>query len=169
MTIDATVGGPSSNSYITLPNSLLYFEGRFGNSGYIDATVEDREKLLRTATLFLDSRVDWVGYPKDRTTPQALQWPRVDSLDTTTALDILGGAIPQDLKNAQCEMALYIVDNGEPVDAVDLDSIKVGSLTIDFNEFLSRNLVPDQVWAMVSHLGFRISPVPMLKSVSLCR
>lgn len=171
MTIDATVGGPSANSYITAADALIYFEGRFGASGYVNASDADREKLLRTAVTFLDSRVTWIGDIKDQTTPQALAWPRVFdfTLDTPEDILVLGVAIPQDLKNAQCELALFVVDNGEPSDSNSLDAIKVGSLSIDFNEFQSSQLVPDKIWSMISYLGARFTTKDFIKSVALSR
>lgn len=169
MTLDATVGGDSSNTYVTDIEAKTYFEGRISAEGYTGANSTDQEKLLRTSTIFLDSRISWVGYKKDRTTPQTLEWPRVDSLDTDSAVDILDGAIPQDLKNAECELALYLANNGEPSESSDLDSIKVGSLVIDFNEFKQSHLIPSEVWAMVSHLGTRITVKDSIKTVSICR
>lgn len=169
MSLDATLGGSSSNTYVTDIEAKLYFEGRISAEGYTGANSTVQEKLLRTATIFLDARINWVGFKKDRTTPQALQWPRVDSMDVDSALDILGGLIPQDLKNAQCELALYLANNGEPSESSDLDSIKVGSLVIDFNEFKQSHLIPSEVWSMVSYLGTRVTTKDMIKTVALCR
>jgi len=171
MTIDATEGGASANSYVTAVVALEYFLGRHSSEGYRNSNATVQERLLRTATLFLDSRINWVGHTKDRVTPQALEWPRVDSLDVDSALDISvnGQVIPQDLKNAQCELALYLVNNGEPSESSDLDSVKVGSLVIDFNEFKQSHLIPSEVWAMVSYLGTRVTTKDMIRPVALCR
>jgi hypothetical protein len=171
MAIDETVGGATSNSYGTELEALNYFDGRLNSDGYNNANGFVKEQALRTATIFLDSRVSWIGDIKDQTTPQALAWPRVydSSLDTPEDILVLGEAIPQDVKNAQFELALYLINNGEPENSNDLDSIKVGSLQIDFNEFKSNELIPDTVWSMISYLGSRKSPKPQLKSVSLSR
>lgn len=169
MAIDATVGGSASNSYVTAAEADTYFEGRLNPEGYTTATVDIQERALRTATIYLDGRVNWVGHIKDPTTPQALDWPRIDGVDPLTANDILSGVIPLDLKNAQCEFALYLLDTGEPEETNTLDAIKVGSLTIDFNEFKSNQLIPDIVWSMISYLGYRFTPKDQLKSVSICR
>jgi hypothetical protein len=171
MAIDATEGGQNANSYITEAEADAYFAGRLNADGYTGAVQAEQEKALRTATLFLDSRIRWIGDIKDQTTPQALAWPRVYDIDADTPEDILvlGQAIPQDLKNAQAELALFLIDNGEPVDSNTLDSIKVGSLSIDFNEFLTESLIPDQIWSMVSYLGSRVSAKEMVKAVSLSR
>jgi len=171
MAIIATVGAIDANSYVTAAEADTYFEGRLNASGYESATTIIQEEALRTATIFIDARVTWIGDIKDQVTPQALAWPRVYDVTLETPEDILvlGAAIPQDLQNAQCEMALYLINNGEPTDSNSLDAIKVGSLTIDFNEFKANQLIPDEIWTMISYLGSRFSPKPQLKTVALSR
>lgn len=171
MAIDATEGGISANSYGTAAEADLYFEGRLSPEGYTGATADIQERSLRTATSYLDARVTWIGDIKDQVTPQALAWPRVYDSTLTTPEDILvlGAAIPQDLKNAQFELALYLINSGEPAESNDLDAIKVGSLAIDFNEFKTSQLIPDTIWSMISYLGARTSPKDQIKSVKMVR
>lgn len=171
MAVDATVGGVAANSYGTNAEATAYFAGRISSEGYDDADGDIQDQALRTATLMLDARVEWIGDIKDQVTPQALGWPRVFDVDVATPEDILvlGAAIPTDLKNAQFELALFIINNGEPQETNDLDSIKVGSLTIDFNEFKRSQLMPDTIWAMISYLGTRFTPGSQIKSVALSR
>ncbi|MDJ0952475.1 MAG: hypothetical protein QNJ81_02230 [Acidimicrobiia bacterium] len=171
MAIDATVGGVDANSYGTLAEARDYFKGRLNSSSFDDADSSIQEQALRTAVTYLDSRVKWIGDIKDQTTPQALAWPRVYDATAETPEDILvlGEAIPGDLKKAQFEMALYLLDVGEPEFTNELDSIKVGSLSIDFNEFKDSQLIPDTIWPMISYLGSRFTPGAQLKSVSTYR
>jgi hypothetical protein len=171
MAIDATEGGVAANSYVTEAEADTYFQGRLNSEGYVNATQPTQEQALRTATIFLDSRVRWIGDIKDQITPQALAWPRVYDINALTPEDILvlGAAIPQDLKNAQCELALYLIDNDDPVTSNALDSIKVGSLDIDFNEFVPNQLIPDSIWSMISYLGNRQSALHQVKAISLSR
>ena len=168
MAIDATVGGANANSYGTEAEADAYFEGRLNSDAYVNATTETQERALRTATSFLDARVNWIGEIDDQETPQALAWPRVYE-ETDTQIEVLGEVIPGDLKTAQFELALYLLNSGEPEVSNSLDSIKVGSLSIDFNEFKDNQLIPDIVWPFISYLGTRFSPKPQLKSVDLCR
>jgi len=171
MAIDASVGGVSANSYVTTVEADEYFEGRLSPEGYTSADAGIQERALRNATSVLDARISWLGDIKDQTTPQALAWPRVYDFNLTTPEDILvlGQAIPQDLKNAQSEMALFLINSGEPSDSNSLDSIKVGSLSIDFNEFKSSQLIPDTIWSMISYLGYRFTPKDQIKSVNVIR
>lgn len=160
-----------ANSYVTTAEATSYFLGRLNSDGYDNATDLVKEKALRTATLYLDSRVRWIGYVKDQVTPQKLAWPRVydDTVDVPEDILVLGSSIPQDLKNAQCELALYLINNDEPSESNSLDSIKVGSLSIDFNEFEESKMIPDNVWSMISYLGSRFSTKEFMKAVSLAR
>ena len=172
MAIDATPGGVSANSYGTETEADTYFDGRLNSDTYVNATDLNQEKALRTATIFLDSRVSWIGDIKDQTTPQALAWPRVydSTIETPEDILVLGQAIPEDLKRAQFELALYLLENGEPDETNDLDSIKVGSsLSIDFNEFKANQLIPDSIWPIISYLGTRFTPKAQVKAVALCR
>lgn len=171
MAIDATEGGVAANSYVTTAEADTYFEGVIAPEGYTGATADVQERALRQATTYLDARVDWIGDIKDQVTPQALAWPRVYDSTAATPEDILvlGAAVPQDLKNAQCELALYLITSGEPSSSNDLDAIKVGSLSIDFNEFKPNQLIPDTVWSMISYLGSRITPKDQVKSVDVIR
>jgi len=171
MAVDATVGGVDANSYATEVEADAYFEGRLSPESYTSADAGIQERALRSATTFLDARVDWVGDVKDQITPQALAWPRVydSTLATPEDVLVLGQEIPQDLKNAQCELALFLLTSGEPSSSNDLDSIKVGSLAIDFNEFKSSQLIPDTIWSMISYLGSRFTPKDQIKSVNLVR
>jgi len=169
--LDSTVGGASANSYGSLAEALSYFEGRLNSDTFTSASGTLQEQALRTATVFLDSRVSWIGDIKDQTTPQALAWPRVYdfSADTPEDILVLGEAIPTDLKRAQFELALYLLTSGEPDSSNDLDSIKVGSLAIDFNEFKESELVPDTIWSIISYLGSRLSPKSQVRSIALSR
>jgi len=171
MAIDATEGGANANSYGTTAEATAYFAGRLNATGYTDADGEIQEQALRQATTFLDARITWIGDIKDQTTPQALAWPRVYdfTVDTPEDILVLGEAIPKDLKNAQFEFALYMINNGEPGESNSLDSIKVGSLNIDFNEFEESQMIPDSVWSMITYLGTRFSSGSQVKHIKLAR
>ncbi len=171
MTIIATIGDIAANSYVTEDEAEAYFEGRLASEGYIDADDEIQEQALRQSARSLDARVTWIGDIKDQTTPQALAWPRVYdyTLETPEDILVLGASIPQDLKNAQIEFALFLINNGEPTESDALDAIKVGSLTIDFNEFKTSRLIPDEIWTMISYLGSRFTSKEQIKSVAVFR
>lgn len=71
--IDATVGGPASNSYITLAEGDAYADDVLGTVTWVGATVDDQTRALLNATAKLD-QLEWIG--ARATTTQALAWPR---------------------------------------------------------------------------------------------
>lgn len=107
MALDTTVGGASSDSYVTVAEFDAYLL-KMGLS--TDADEATKEANLRRATLYLDSQYTYVGIPASST--QALQWPR-----STTAYvngyPIPSDEIPQPIKDAQCEFAFYTIDGGD--------------------------------------------------------
>ena len=115
--IDATVGGTSSNSYVTLAEAEAYFVDRFivGEGKGWDAFSDDQKTArLIFATKIIDILI-FVGEKSDQ--QQALQWPRQDpdfTLSDWAAAGLLliknirieRDEIPQQIKDAQCELAL---------------------------------------------------------------
>lgn len=69
----ATVGGSTSNSYVTLTEAKTYFLRRLYTDAWDNASDEEQENALLAATMQLD-QLDYVGSPV--TTFQALKWPR---------------------------------------------------------------------------------------------
>lgn len=106
--IDATVGGLSSNSYVTLAEANAYAADSFSGDAFLALSNADREKCLRQATRQID-RNRFQGV--QGTTRQALAFPRAypynsDRPTLSTALEI-----PSAVKDAQCEQALYLASN----------------------------------------------------------
>ena len=124
MAIDATVGGASSNSYVTLAEATAYFGERLYASAWDSATDADKEKALLQACrglercrLLVNRRpYGYPGEPQDSPTydslapsnvGQALSLPRNKDRDSDGLY-----AIPQPVKNAQCEEALALLARG---------------------------------------------------------
>ncbi len=125
--IIATVGGTTSNSYVTTTEAAAYFATRIGGEAWDD--IDDVEAALITATTEID-RLRFYGSKTDAS--QALKFPRtgiVDDEGTPYDDDI----IPTPVKHATCELALYLAQNPETLDSGgDLSEFK--SLTIGNNE-----------------------------------
>jgi len=120
LTIDATVGGASSNSFVTLAESETYMEGRLNVSLWTAATDANKNIALVEATRDLDVK----EYPGNRVSAtQSLSWPRdwaidpddpnLDYFDTTE--------VPTRIKNATCELAMQYIKAGT-TDLAALDS-----------------------------------------------
>jgi hypothetical protein len=74
-TLITTVGGSTSNSYVTLSEAKTYFLRKLYTDAWDGATDEERENALLMATMRLD-QLDYVGSVV--TEFQALKWPRED-------------------------------------------------------------------------------------------
>jgi hypothetical protein len=126
MAIDATPGGESSNSYVTLQEAEAYFADRLRVDAWSGASSADKEKALLTACRHVEAcriRVhrrphgypgeppDAMGRPYDPLAPsnpnQALSFPRQRDKDSDGNY-----AIPKRVKDAQREEALALLARG---------------------------------------------------------
>jgi hypothetical protein len=123
ITIDATVGGASSNSYVTLAEADTFLEIESDTwTAEADDEVKKRWLVKAQRVLSREFKTQWRGSRVNST--QALDWPRsgVESVDA--AGGYLGGygggyygvsyygvdEIPQQVKDAQCLLAAALLD-----------------------------------------------------------
>lgn len=144
-TIDASIGGSASNSYLTVAEADTYFNGHIDASAWEKST--QKEELLIHATRLLDFYMDWDGDRIANETVQALDWPRYN------VIDIPDNIIPVRVKNAVCELASYIQTKGSSFNLADASKIKVGPITIDIDADNSGFLLPPQISRILSKLG----------------
>ena len=152
-TIDDTVGGSSSNSYISLANANLYFDNRLYSEVWECEKIPNKQKALITATKHIDYKFDFFGIPADLN-DQALDWPRNIVYDQDGQL-VDGTIIPVFVLDATCELAIELLKEDRVSDYSNkgLDSIKVGPIDIDFDSDYDQNLLPDTVLEMLSFFG----------------
>jgi len=142
--IDATVGGESSNSYVTLEEATAHFGARLHADAWGGASEADREKALLQACRHIERSRPLVnrrpyGYPTvsaeslayDPLAPsgpaQALSFPRKKDKDSDGDY-----AIPQPVKDAQCEEALALLARGaEQERRAALQAAGVTSFSVD--------------------------------------
>lgn len=152
MAIDATLGGANANSYVTLAEADAYFE----NHPY--ASVWDgQEEVLIYACVLLDNLVAWNGYKYywDQAI-QRLQFPR-----TQTLVDQMEGSIlpqpyiPNEIKHAQCELTLHLLNNTSLLADNSFDKLEVGPIKVDFNQMQagSQDLLPPVVQGLIARFG----------------
>jgi len=99
-TIDATVGGASANSYLTISAADDIAATMLGTLAWTSATTDERTRALITATRGLDT-LDWIG---DRaTTTQALDWPRSDA--SCGGIDYPDDEIPEAIEYSTFDLA----------------------------------------------------------------
>jgi len=161
--IDATVGGANSNSYLTLADANTYFGDRLYTTKWDDADDDTKTKALLQATKRLETE-EYYGTKEDTTTPQKLSFPRVD-IGELDGID-LDGTIPQQLKDAQCETALFMLSNDITQKDINIGSIKkerskVGTLeseveyVVDGNPVItSYNTLPTYIYDLLDGLSF---------------
>jgi hypothetical protein len=131
VTIVATVGGASSNSFVTLSEANTFMESRLNASTWeTDATTDDKNRALVEATRYL-SHLGWQG--RKATDEQALNWPRQWVLDpeSPNAFYYDTDVIPQRVKDATCELAFQFVKAGTTDIAALDESAQVQTKTID--------------------------------------
>lgn len=102
MAFDATSGGASANSFVSVAEADTYFSYHRFASLWTEAETPDKEKALVMATRRLDTE-NYFG--QKVTTTQALKWPRYDVFDED-GIAVPTTAIPQRIKDATCDLAL---------------------------------------------------------------
>lgn len=155
ITIQATAGHASANSYITRADAQSYFDGRSYADAWTDADDLDKDKALVSATRRLDQE-RWKGTPT--ATTQSLKWPRYgvenpDYNDSGQWQGYYGGllldqtTIPQWLEHATCELALVLLANNllEDTGLEMLEQVGVGDLNVTPRKGRAGRL-PANVW-----------------------
>jgi DnaT-like ssDNA binding protein len=127
--IDATVGGGSSNSFVTADEFTAYTDTRLNIDAYTNASSGDRDKALMEATRELNV----LRYGGNKaTTGQALLFPRFLLIDPDSMWYTFydSAIIPQRIKDATCELALEFLKGGT-TDMASLDqTIGIKSETV---------------------------------------
>jgi hypothetical protein len=116
---DSSIGGITSNSYISVADAAQYFENSntadFENWQSIDDDTQMR--ALITATKYLDKNYKWsTGVITD--VDQRLNWPRIGAFDLEQR-SIDSDELPEAIQDACCELVLLQFDFSGvcPVDA----------------------------------------------------
>lgn len=163
VTIDATVGGVSANSFITQAEADAYFARRLPlNPPWDDADDPTAAIVMATSVLvrmfagqkklvadkppYYLTGPTWTGAPA--TTTQRLPWPRSGMYDINGNA-IATNVIPQELKDAQAELAgqLILSDSTLNNDVIvqGLTSVRAGSVALTFKDNFSAQVIPDAV------------------------
>jgi hypothetical protein len=153
ITIVATPGSATANSFVTEAEVIAYMATRLNNSAWTTVTgsdcTEDEKKALIEATREL-SALAYIGERVDGT--QVLSWPRedaqnpdspgIDSMGGETLGDYASNIIPDRVKNATCELAFQFLKSGS-TDLAALDS-KIGVLSKTIGPISTTYTDPDK-------------------------
>src|SRR6185369_7470774 len=135
MPVDTTIGGASANSWADETEFGVYATNRLPSvAAVLTATTAQITVALIVACRMMGNDFDWTGTAVDDV--QALTWPRRGML-TRNGYTIATTAIPQALKDAQCEMAYELLAGLDLVsdnDALNkgIASLKAGSVAVAF-------------------------------------
>lgn len=155
--IDATVGGTSANSYVTLAAFATWADERQPATAHTDATDDQRTRALISAARRLETE-RFKGVRVNET--QALQWPRYGVERPDIAYSVLDGpiftestwyatdVIPDRVKRAQMELAYQILAGNASPDDTGLEGfmgVKVGSLDVTPNHARRAGTLPESV------------------------
>ena len=147
VTIDATAGGADANSYITLAEADTFVEAMISSSDVSKWTTgndDSRNRALTAAAQRLD-RERFLG--ARATDTQALQWPRTGVRKPDTYVNTYATGfpfrisddyftdteIPDQVKRAQIEMAVYLKNNVDGISLgglEDFKNVKIGNLDV---------------------------------------
>lgn len=152
LTLDATVGGLSSNSYVTRAEGDSYHECRLFVDDWTSASDANKDTALVWATSILDSHFDWAG--TRFSIEQKLRWPRSGVLDRDGQL-FDNDEIPQELKDAVSELARYLLTSDRTAESgtEGIKKLKVDVIELEFDKHDRTTTIPDEVYQMVVHLG----------------
>lgn len=153
--LDATIGGATSNSYVTVAEAAAYFSNRTYASAW--ENIDDQGSALVTATSVIDWYVSWKGVRVDDV--QALDWPRAGVYNKIGEL-YLETVIPADVKTAVLEYALSAITSDRTADGAlaGLSEVRAGSLQLKTDDGVyntTPDTIPDKIWKILRGLYTR--------------
>ena len=147
VTIDATAGGANANSYITLTEANTFVEAMIEStdvSKWTTGTDDTRNRALAAAAERLDRERFWAHAPLIRKQGNgrvlACESPIPTSIRTPLAFRFrisedyfTDTEIPDQIKRAQIELAVYLKNNTDGISLSglnDFKNVKIGSLDV---------------------------------------
>ena len=146
------------NSFISVVQADNYFDDRLNKATWDNAI--NKDEALVTATGILNT-LNWSGTSTSFTNVGGfkLAWPRsitfadpisgVNEVLTDNRTSTDGGTIPQDIKDATCEMAYHLILNTDLLDNTStVSDLTVGSIRLLGSQ--KAPTLPDQVIRLIS-------------------
>jgi len=156
--IDATLGGTSANSYVTLAAANTYFETVPDSSTWVSKTDDQKNRALISATRWIDALT---FYGNRCTDTQALKWPReeykVDGIDLSCTL------IPEGIKVATYELARAFANDTDAITGTSgttgiYDEVELGELRVKYNKTSQTSGVINNVFDVYPWLQTYLGP-----------
>lgn len=152
MSLDATAGGTSADSYATIATADAYHANHLYGSVWVASTNNSKERSLKMATRLLDERVTWTG--RKSTDAQALRWPR-DSVEDNDGYSVLSTIIPTKISNATAELARHLLsaDSTGEAEGKGIANLAAGPVHITFDKNDTVDVLPTIVREMLRGWG----------------
>jgi hypothetical protein len=171
-TLDSTVGGLSSNSYLSQSEALDLLEvvlSAAQSEAFFRQSSDERDAALIKASRTLDRSFDWSGYREDN--DQAMAWPRYGVYVDGDQVD--DDIIPKELKDATLLLAAQI-SQGLTVEnslSTPVTSVKLGPIDVKFDaaKTKSKATLSEEVVSMLSKLGSFIGQSGYARAITLER
>jgi len=139
VTVIATPGAPNANSFQTVAEIDLYYQGRVPaatRDEWLDADSEDKDAAAVMATNLMTTGISWTGY--QTTVEQSLPWPRNSMWSRNGQNWIDSGVIPMEVKMAHAELSRVLLkaDRLEESDIIrqGLIGMKAGPISMTFRD-----------------------------------
>ncbi len=138
-TLDATLGGELSNSYVDLATAMAIADNIHGGDVWIARTAEEKSLSLIQATMWLET-LEYVG--ARCTATQRLKWPRQGGSCDGVAADC--ASIPYKIKESEVLVAMQLAENpnailgengGNAPSGTFTKRQKLGDLEIEYAQF----------------------------------
>lgn len=146
MALDSNMNSATFNCYCSLDYANTYVDNRLHTDLWDAASTEDREAALIWASKLLDSSFVWSGARVN--TEQNMAFPRYGLYDAE-GYYVKSDIIPEQVKDATVEQAMLLLakdrtGNSEP-SSQGLSSLKLGSMSLDFDKTDKAQVVSDYV------------------------
>lgn len=153
-TLDPTVSGAASNTYVTLAEANTYFDDRPHSGVWTGAIDDNKIRALLLAARIIDQSIEWdperVGSPRS-VIGQARFFPRVGTQKFEGDETFEDDELPPFSQDGQCEAALGFLasDRMADVGARGIESVGVGkgAVAVKFDDDASvRRIIVDALW-----------------------
>jgi hypothetical protein len=159
--IDATLGGASANSYVTLADADAYFETTPDSANWDDKTNDQKNRALISATRWIDA----LSFYGDRCSEtQALKWPREDY--KVDGIELACTLIPVGIEIATYELARALANDTDAITGNTgttgiYDEVELGELKVKYNKTSQTSGVINNVFDVYPWLQTYLGPYCM--------
>lgn len=154
-----TVGGSTSNSFVSLADAQSFHNLNLGSDAWFAAEEGDQVRALVKAARRLNQE-NWLG--SRVTDTQALSWPRNGAEKVDNRTNYYGGyyctnlysdtEIPQQIKDAQCLLALAYLDGFADGEGDSIQSWQADDVSITYRQSRPDGELPAEVTRLISPL-----------------